>query len=225
MRSEIRRLLRETTSATSFWDDTDLLDMFNQVADLRANQMMAVDEGWFTDRLEADIVANQKEYTLPEGTDRVKRILLQFTEGGITRETPLIRHERWSESMATVSGTATTAGGTLPTYRLVGELIYLEPPPTVARTNGLVIESESLPARLTVDGSKLSLKFPSLCETLLIYDTWDVALGVEDAQGNVDGQVRGRLQRFHQKYEAAFLELITSRSNGRHFSTAFSLGD
>lgn len=224
-RAEIRRLLRETTSATSFWSDTDLLDMYNQAMDLRAMQMMDVDEGWFTDRVETDLVANQKEYTLPEGTDRVLRVLLQWTSGGVTRETPLIRHERWSEAMATVPSVGNTAGGVLPTYRLTGELILLEPPVTEARTDGLVIEIESLPARLTGDASKLDLKFPSMAETLLIYDVWDIAMGVEDAQGNVNPQARGRLSGFHRKVEAQFMELCASRTKGRFFSSAFNLGD
>jgi hypothetical protein len=107
----------------------------------------------------------------------------------------------------------------------VGELLLLEPRPTVSRTNGLLIELESLPARLVDDTSKLDLKYPSLIETLLTFDVWDIALGAEDAQGNIDPQVQGRLKAVHQKYEAMFSQTVELRSHGRVYSTPFYLGD
>ena len=198
---------------------------FNQAMDLRAAEMMSYDEGWFTDRLEADLVANQKEYTVPEGSDRIRRIVLQYDEGSLVYEIPLMRDEKWFTPTVQVGSNVASGPGYVPTVRLVGELLYLEPAPTQSRTNGIIIEMEALPDRLTEGGSKLDLKFPAVTDTLLVYDAWDIALGVEDAQGNINPEVRGRLQNFHRKFEKAFHELISNRYNSPHFSTPWYLGD
>jgi hypothetical protein len=224
IRDEVRTLLRETTAADSYWSDAELLIYANLAMDFRVMQMLETHEGWFTDRFEDDLVANQGEYTLPEGTDRVKRILLKWPDTGL--EVPLTRNERWSDSVVNgTSGSVADLGGALPTYRLVGEVLLLEPAPTVARTDGLVIEVEGLPARITGDASKFDLKFPSMFETLVTFDVWDVAYGVEDAQGNADPSARGRLQVLHSKIEAAFLDAVQQRTFGRVFGRPFNLGD
>jgi hypothetical protein len=223
IRADIRNLLRETTAGLSFWTDAELLLYANLCQDLRVIQMMETHEGWFTDRFEANLVAGQAEYTVPEGTDRIKRVLLRFPDENL--EIPLMRHERWSEPVQHTGAMASGTHGSLPTYRMVGELLFLEPRPTVSRTNGLLIELEGLPARLVDDTSKLDLKFPSMIETLLTMDVWDVAMGVEDAQGNIDPQVAGRLKAFHQKVESAFAEAVALRTHGRVFSMPFNLGD
>lgn len=224
IRSDIRTLLRETTAADSYWTDAELLLYANLCQDMRASQMIEAHEGWFTDRFETDLVAGQGEYTIPEGTDRVKRVLLKYEDTGL--ELPLARNERWSDSVVNADTSAVgTLGGVTPTYRFVGEVLLLEPQPTVSRTNGLVLEVESLPARLTGDASKFDLKYPSMFETLLTFDVWDMALGVEDAQGNADVSVRGRLQGAHARVEAAFTAAVQMRSFGRTFSKPYNLGD
>lgn len=225
--AEIRRLLRETVAADSFWSDADLLDAFNTAQDLRYMDLCDADEGWFTEPYVANIVANQKEYTIPEGMDRVKRVVLIFAEGGRTIEVPLTRNERWSDTTTTQSGVAAGSIGALPTYRIVGEEIWLEPPPTQARTNGIRIELEAAPARLVDGNSKIDLKWPAIAETLMIYDTWDIAVGMEDAQDLVSGNpvALGRLARVHSKLEAKWHQFIERRSYGRTYSTPFYTGD
>ena len=81
MRTEVRRLLRETVAADSFWTDPELLDYFNHAIDLRVMILADQHEGWVTDTYDADLVANQNEYLIPEGTGRIKRILIVNTEG------------------------------------------------------------------------------------------------------------------------------------------------
>jgi len=224
IRDEVRTLLRETVTGDSYWSDAELLIYANLCQDMRVMQMVEAHEGWFTDRFEDDLVANQGEYTLPEGSDIVRRVLLKFPDTGL--EVPLVRNERWSDSVVnSSSGSVADLGGAVPTYRLVGEVLLLEPAPTVSRTDGLVIEIEGLPARITADGSKFDLKFPSMFETLVTFDIWDVACGVEDAQGNVNQEVRGRLRSVHDRVAAAYLEAIQQRSYGRVFGRPYYLGD
>ena len=225
MRAELRRLLRETTAADSFWTDPDLLDLFNSAIDLRNMQLGDAHEGWSTITADIDLVADQGNYAIPEGTDRIKRILIVKTEGSATFEVPLTRNERWTEPLYQTSGSTVGRIGQIPTYRVKGEFITLEPKPTEAVVRGLKIELEAPSARLVNDGDKLALRFPGVIETLLIYDTWDLALGVEDAQGNIDPNVRGRLKAFHRQFEASFFEYTSVRSYGRVFSTPYHLGD
>ncbi len=225
MRTELRRLLRETAAADSFWTDPELLDYFNHAIDLRVMHLAESHEGWVTDTFDIDLIADQGEYAIPEGTDRIKRVLIVFVEGSSTFEVPLVRAERFSEPLYQTTSTAVGRIGQVPTYRFKGEYLILEPRPTVAVTNGLKIELEAAPARLAADGDKLDLRFPGNMETLLIYDAWDIALGVEDSQGDVDEEKRGRLQAFHRKLEAAWFEITAQRSFGRVFSTPYYLGD
>lgn len=224
-RAELRRLLRETTAANSYWDDTDLLDYYNQAIDLRTIDLAQANEGWVTDPVQTDIIANQAEYLLPEGTGRVKRVLRVFNPGTNNEvKVPLTRFERWSYPTPKYSGIGDSRH--TPTYRLVGDLLYLEPPPTTSETNGLLLEIDVAPARISLDTDKLDQRFPDIMETLLIYDAWDLALGVELSMGSdVNQATIDRLSRFHQKYEARFLDYIETRSFGRVFSLPYSLGD
>ena len=225
MRTELRRLLRETTAASSFWSDASLLDHFNQSMDLRVMQLAEAHEGWMTDTYDIDSIANQSEYAIPEGTGRIKRIMWVTQEGSATYETPLTRDERFDRPLYEPGTSNATGRWYKPTYRLKGEYLILEPAPSETVVDAIRIEPESAPARLAADGDKLDLRFPDVTETLLIYDSWDIAMGVEDAQGNTDEDVRGRLRVFHRKYEAAFLEFTALRSFGRIYSTPYNLGD
>lgn len=227
MRAELRGLLRETVAGASYWPDADLLAYFNQAIDLRSMMLADQHEGWITDDLTTDIVANQGEYVLPEGIGRLKRVVMVFNEGSATYEIPLSRNERWSQSVYIAPSATAGSVNSVPTMRLLGNILKLDPPPVEARTGGLKIEHESSPARLVNDTDKLSLFFPSEMETLLIYDAWDIAVGVEDATGTleIDSRVRGRLKLFHMKYEAAFMEFTSVRTRSRTFSEPFYLGD
>jgi hypothetical protein len=225
MKGEVYELLRES-EATSYWGASLLLILANQCMDLRAMDCADAHEGWMTDVIQTGLVANQVEYTLPEGTGRVKRVLRVFNPGASNEyEVPLVRNERWSTPAAHGSSLIGTSKVT-PQYRLVGELLFLEPPPGQTVANGLKIEIETAPTRLTGDADKIDLAFPDITETLLVYDIWDLCVGVEQAQGNpVNADVVDRLKQFHRKYENRWIQYISTRSFGRTFSEPFYLGD
>lgn len=226
MLAEIRRLLRETTASSSFWSDALLLDLFNQAIDLRVMDLAEAHEGWVTEITETNTVADQSEYTLPEGTGRVKRILLVFNPGTNNEySVPLTRAERWSRPVAAKSNQFGD-GGSIGSYRLVGELLYIEPAPGNSIVNGLRIESEIAPARLTAGSDKLDLAFPDVMETMLIYDTACAALAIEEAQGEAPaGRRTNDLTTLRDRYEVRFMSYIETRSYGRTFSEAYHLGD
>lgn len=222
IKADIRRIIREETASLSFWDDTLVLQVFNECKDARDMQLADVHEGWVTTRHLADLVAGQKEYTLPEGAGRIKRILLGFDN----HETPLTRDESFSDPVYTAASVA-TGSGYQPTARLVANVIYLEPPPATARTNGLIIELEGATARLTGDGSKLDLAYPDFMETLLILDTVVALFEIEVSRfgENSAGQRWvSWVDRRRDFYAALFQQFIETRFYGRTQSRGFHLG-
>jgi len=229
MRGEIRRLLRETVASASYWSDEFLRDLFNHAMDLRFTEMAQSHEGWTKQAVQTDIIADQSEYTLPEGISRVVRVLRVFNPDGNNQLTvPLTRNERWYEGVSQSTGPVSLGTSALPTYRIVGSLLMLEPRPSQNEQNGLVIEYEAAPPRIDDDADKLPLSWPTdVLETLLIYDTWNMALGVEEAfsPNDQDGAAMGRLQRFHAVLESRWTDYVEERSFGPSFSHGFYLGD
>ena len=208
----------------SFWSDELLQDIWNRSMDKRVMELAEQHEGWVTTTFKTDLVAGQAEYTLPEGAGRVKRVLRVITEGDVTHTSPLIRAERWA--MPTRSSTSSTVGrSTLPTYRLVGQLILLEPTPQESETDGLQIDLEFSPDRFDEDTDKLDQRFPDVMEALLVYDTAVEALAIEGSQGNLPQGYVDHLIRERNEYAANFFDFTAVRSYGRVFSQAYYLGD
>lgn len=230
MRAEVRRLLRETVAADSFWADADLLDLFNQAKDLRDLMLAEQDEGWGTEVFTTALVADQVLYPLPEGSGEVTEVRFRSTAAGIVRSSPpLVRSEGFGGGRI-VSGT--TATGTwwwrdLPTYRLLESAIELDRPPQIVNAGDLLtIGLAGASARVVSDGDKISLRYPDLMETLLIYDTWAMALGTEEARDLEPSQpARTRLDTFHRQYERMFEQWSTTRAGGRQRARAWRLGD
>jgi len=222
--SDIRVLLRETVAATSFWSDAQLLLLFNAAMDLRVMQAAMVDEGWMTDQYTSGLVADQREYPLPEGAGRVKRVSLKWTDGSVTRETPLDRNDQWGQNVTHVAGSPGSISSYHPTYQLQANLILLEPSPGFTRAASLMIDLESAPARLSADADKLDLRWPDVAETLLIYDTVILALAMEHSQGGTEADYVNHLRGFQREFESAFMEYITDRTEGRTFGQPFNQG-
>lgn len=223
--ADIRALLRETTAAASFWSDAELLLYLNLSQDLRAAEMMLAHEGWWKERKTVALVSNQKEYLIQEGTDRSKRIMIVHQTGNRTVEQTLVRDERWDSGFVTDTGGGLTGLGTLPTYRFVGDLIYLEPPPFEVANKSLVIELEAAPDRLTTGTDKLDYRWPSLAETLLILDTAIMALRVENSQGNAAPDTSMGLDQQRKDLEKVWKKIIATRSYGPTYARRNALGD
>lgn len=218
LRGDIRRLLRSTNEQASYWSNELLLVLFNLSLDKRVMQLAEADEGWVTDAYLTNIVAGQPEYTLPEGVGHVKRVLIRKVSGTTTTETPLTRNERWGDRLHSRQESGST-------YRIVGELLLIEPPIHENLVNGLKIEIESAPARFVADDSKLPLRFPDVMEGLLTYDTAVAALAVEQSQGELEQAYVNHLLRERAEYEAAWKPFVENRSEGRVFTPPMNLGD
>lgn len=224
IRSDIRQILRETDSTTSFWTDAQLLIYANMMIDRRVMQLATLDEGWVVDEYETDLVSGQRDYTLPEGTGRVIRVVLTYTEGGSTIEREVPRREQIGETVIHGSG-STDVATYYPTYRLQGPLLVLEPWPQFAATGGLRIDLELAPARLSADGDFVDRRFPDVFETLLTLDVAIFALAVEHSQGDSPDNYLNHLRGLQAEYEAIFLDYAQERTQGIVAGRGFHLND
>ena len=228
MRRRVRQNIGEEDETDPHWTNQFLLDLFNEHLDLRFMQMCHADEGWSVDEYVADLVANQREYTMPVGADRIRQVKLVETSGGTITETPVGRSERWFDGVVHGSQPTTLLNGYYrPTYRMIGELLLLEPRPSVSLVGGLHVDVEAPQPKLTAaDTSVLPQRFPLVMETLLVLDTAVAVFAEEDAQSETDPRVSvGRLERRRNRYEAEFLEYVESRQASPVFSRPMHLGD
>src|SRR5262252_2643388 len=153
--TEVYPLLRET--ATGYWTPALLLSLANHALDQRALELAEAHEGWITTAYTADTIANQREYALPEGTERVRAVYLRYVTGNQTEEIQLNRNDRVGQDYyAPAPNTSFRMGGIRPEYRVMDNLILMEPPDPESRPDGLKIEIEGLPLRLDSDTAKLS---------------------------------------------------------------------
>lgn len=228
LRPQIRRLLLETDSTQTFWSDTLLQDIWNHCMTERALELGEAHDGWLTLGFVTNTVAGQREYAIPEGTERIRGVWLRFESGTAVEEYQLTRDDQiGGDYYQPASGTSFRDGGFRPTYRVVENLLSIEPPDPETRTNGLRLEIDALPPLFDDDNDKLSLLFPMSTEQLLIYDSVLMALGVEDSQGNQEDQqqAHSHLYRFQRRLEAAWRDLIAVRNQSRVYGAAFMLGD
>lgn len=228
LKAKVRRILRETTASTSYWSDTLLLDLVNHAMDQRQAEMAEMHDGWTVQAYLADTVANQREYALPEGVERVRAVYLRYVSGSQVEEIQLSRDDRIGQDYyQPASGTTYRFAGPRPTYRLLDNLILIEPPDPEARTNGMRVEIDALAPAITGDSDKLALMFPLTTETLLVYDVVLMALGVESSQGNEAQEMSqpNHLIRFHRRLEQAWRDEIAVRNQSRVYGAAFDLGD
>ncbi len=224
IRSDIRQILRETDSTTSFWTDAQLLIYANTMIDRRVMQLASLDENWVVDEYETNLVSGQRDYTLPEGTGRVIRVNLVYTQGGQTIEREIPRREQIGETV--IHGTGNTDIATYyPTYRLQGPLLALEPWPEFALTGGLRIDLEVAPDRLVNDTDYLDRRFPDVFESLLTLDVAIFALAVEHSQGDSPDNYLNHLRGLQAEYEAIFLDYAQERTQGIVAGRGFHLND
>jgi len=225
LRGEIQLLLRE--GSTGYWSDALLLTLANHALDQRALELGEAHEGWITMAWLADTVANQREYALPEGTERVRGVFIRYVTGNQVEEIQLNRNDRVGQDYYAPAPSVSFRQGIRPEYRIMDNLLLIEPPDAENRTGGMRLELEALPPKLTGDSSQLSLLWPLSTETLLVYDVALMALGVEDSQGNQDDNVQAHseLKRFHRRLEEAWRQVIAVRNQSRVYGPAFNLGD
>lgn len=217
-RSRTRRYLHETESTNSFWSN-DLLDqIINAQYLLRCSELISAHEGYFVLKANRSIVPGQSRYALPAQLQRLLKLEIKRTDG---RTIPLKRFERHEE----YNPAETTADETyLPTYRVIGNSILLEPPvssSTPSSTQQLVMEFNQLPARLQADNDELHPDFPAIFDELIVLDT---AVAAMDAEGVLETGNAKTILRLRQEWELRWERFIDSRIIARQVVSPFFTG-
>lgn len=217
IRSEIRILIRETVEG--FWTNADLLVFANLSMDKYVMLMILEDEGWMSDTFQTDLTAGEIKYALPEGTGTVKQVGIVFHPGAPDEYVEyLVRDDKLATGQAVGSEHYfSVENGDRPTFRIVGNLLYLSRPPDRTVVNGLQIEAEFAPARLTGDSSVFDKRFPDVFETMVTYDVAITALEIEAAQGQETAAGSAEaLKPRRDQLEQIFRELIRVRMKVPH---------
>ncbi len=161
-----RRYLKEMNASTSFWNDSVIEQFFNANYRRRCAQLIMAFEGWFVMTAYRDIEEDKAGYGFPDQVQRLQKVEI-VREDGTT--VPLQRFERHDSPNP---GDINSSGETyLPSYRMFGNGILLEPTPTDDITDGLRIEYAGLPAFLDGEGDVLNASFPEIFDELLVIDT------------------------------------------------------
>lgn len=217
IRAEIRRSLNDT-GTTQHWSDTDLLDYFNRAKDEREMDLFNSHEGWGVYRYNANIVANQEEYELPEETGRIKTVFYVSSDG--QTKTVLVPDRQYTGSFIGDDET-----GVPRTYNLKDNHIYIYPTPTEAITNGLQLEIERLSERIANDNDELPDSWPGFAETLLVYDAVCKAIGVQaTAAGDLGESQIAYVRSERERYERKWEDYVSTRTQGVIVSKGFNLG-
>lgn len=222
--AQIRLILGETTAASSQWTDALLLLLWNHSSDLRFGQMADVQEDWFTDPISINLVANQAAYALAAGSNSVKRVLRVITTGGVTRKIPIRRDENWID-VEVSSGDPNVSETYLPSYRLRGGNLVLNPAPGFALTGGIEVETDPFPAHFTTGTDTLPASYPDILQTLLVWDTACAAIRVEGSLGeDGDGGYMNHLLAQRAELEQQFVKFIEKRQQTPMRTRAFGYG-
>lgn len=209
LEGDVYRHLKEN-AATSFWTPAHLRMVLNERKDFWEMRLHHKHEGFSTEVYTADIEADEPYYSLEKYVGRLKRVARLYPAQ--KREVTLTRAERVSGSISTRSVSALA----IPTYRLVGRYIKLEPTPGEDVEGGLKIETEVASERLTADEDTLPADWPIFMETLLVLDTAQSLLDDEEAQ-DAESQFRSGFIRRLQEYKGQFDEWVHSRALSRQF--------
>ena len=204
LRTGIRRYLRETNSATSYWDNNFIQQIFNGSYRRRCSQLIMAFEGWFVSIAIRNLEKDAAQYAFPTGFIRMQKLEMVRSDG---RTIPIRRFER--HEAVNPSGQSVGVGDQYtPTYRPLGNGFILEPTPQETVTNGVRMEYASVPAELSADADTMHPSFPEIFEELVVLDT---VVACFDAEGQQEsGQVRSVL-RLRAEFEEDWTRFIDNR--------------
>jgi hypothetical protein len=151
IQTRVYNILQKSATAYGLLDPTKVSDAINDALDFTATMMNNVSSAWITKNVKLNIVAGVATITLP--VDCVMINYVKKLNFG-TQYIPLVYDE--SANVTTGIETMTTANYT-PTYRLSEGKLMLEPGPTEALANGIMLDYVSAPTALTADNSTVFL--------------------------------------------------------------------
>lgn len=222
--ADVRAIYGETTASASAFTDAQILLVWNHAMDLRLAQMSDVAEDWLTETVAISLVANQAAYPLPAGSNSVKSVSRILVLGATTRRIPLVRNDRWIDG-ETTAGASTAETTYVPTWRLQGDDLRLDPAPSFSLANAIEVETEPFPSHFTAGSDALPAVYPDVLQTLLIYDTVVGLMRIEGTIGAAtDAGVENHLLATRAELARAFLSVIERRQQAPVFTRPYVIG-
>ena len=213
IRIRSRRYLKETSSTTSFWNESFLDQLINAAYRRRCSQLISAHEGWFVSVATRNLEDGKDRYAFPDGFQRLQKLEIVRSEGTTV---PILRTERhYAANQADFSGIGDLY---MPHYRPISNGFVLEPTPQEDVTGGLRIEYAGLPVELSASGDSLHPSFPEIFDELLVLDSVVAAF---DSEGNHEiGAIRSIL-RLRAEFESDWTRFIDNRTISTNSITPF----
>lgn len=222
-RELIRRYLGDLEEPFAFGDDL-LLQGWNASMDEVSMDLGVLAQSYTVVRFVEDLVAGQAFYALPGNVTTTPRVFRIFTARS-NREIELTFDEKVASGSHPVSY---EGDGYLPTYRLVGQHVRLDPAPAQDETGGLAIYAEIAEEGFSGDDSRLPVSWPILCEELLRISTSLYVFEQEqesggDRGGESNASILGLAIR-RRRYESKLHDFLERRRRSPAQAPRFPLG-
>lgn len=222
-RALIRRYLGDLDEPFAFGDEL-LLQGWNASMDEVSMDLGIMAQSYTVVRFVENLVAGQAYYPLPENVTTTPRVFRIFTTRS-DREIELTFDEKVASGSRSVSYSGPDY---LPTYRLLGQYVRLDPAPAVDEVGGLAIYGEIAEEGFTGDDSRLPASWPMLCEELLRISTALYVFEQEqeaggDRGGESNASILGLAIR-RRRYESKLYEFLERRRQSPAQAPRFPLG-
>lgn len=177
-------------------------------------------EGYGVQRYDANLVAGQQEYVLPEEAAKIRTVFIRDSGGAYKRA---IQQDR--QYTGGYLGDDTQASSNQFSYQMLDNHMFLYPAPSESVTNGIQYHLETASDRIANDSDKLPDSWPPFVETLLIYDTAISALSQQaTAEGDLGESQIQWLIRVRRPYEELWDEYTASRTTSLVCSQGWNQG-
>lgn len=216
LRTRVREYLDEPTA--DFWTDAQINNWINQAYNYCYHIVVQADEGFFRSVVLVNIVADQADYALP--TNHLKTRLLERVFDTYT--IPL----RVFDRIESVNFTSATGLNNLyvPSYRLVGQNITLEPTPIESITNGLRHEFVTQPVPMNADGDSPNAGFVDMWQEGIVLKAVISAKEKEEAIVGSGADVSAFVSDF-AAWQQMIKEAAEIRVQGRRYTETFGGDD
>ena len=192
IRTSVRYEVRDPDGVTH--DDVHVDYAINQAYRKVFMDVVNVIEDYFVSSVTFSLVANQREYPLPEDHIRTKRV--QYVRGN--NKKPLYRRRRHADSVSVTSG----GSNSFCEYDFEDENIIFEPPPGRDEEDAIIHEYYRECIDLVDDDDEVDEGFKAIWVDLLVLETaWALQSGLESLGGRVSTDLVDRLKDLRKTFE------------------------
>lgn len=150
MQTRVGELINQAvTDDTKTITETEVKANLNVGYNMVKGAVTRVNQSFYLRKADTDTVASQASYTLPTDLRRISRVEIEYVDGTPVKAQYLDRNFKESANL--------TYSTDNPAYSVVGNMIELDPTPSSAVTDGLIIWYIENPADMSNDADEPSL--------------------------------------------------------------------